>query len=307
MGYAHLCSVPFFLFKQNTMKQRITGHTELIGLIADPIRNSKSPMMHNTAFEALGLDYVYLAFEVDNASLKSAVQGLKAMKVRGFNVSMPVKGAIIQYLDRLSPAAKLCSAVNTVVNEDGKLMGYNTDGIGFMEACKDENMDIIGQKITVLGAGGAATAVCMQAALDGVREISIFNGKDAFWEKAMDNVRRINEHTACKAQCFSLDDTDALRREIEDSAMLVNATGCGFCQPVGPCLIPDASYLRKELMVFDVIYSPAETQLLVWAKEKGCRYSNGLEMMFFQGAASFKLWTGKDMPLDVVREVFKAE
>ena len=186
-------------------------------------------------------------------------------------------------------------------------MGYNTDGIGFMEACKDENMDIIGQKITVLGAGGAATAVCMQAALDGVREISIFNGKDAFWEKAMDNVRRINEHTACKAQCFSLDDTDALRREIEDSAMLVNATGCGFCQPVGPCLIPDASYLRKELMVFDVIYSPAETQLLVWAKEKGCRYSNGLEMMFFQGAAAFKLWTGKDMPLDVVREVFKAE
>ena len=145
------------------MKQRITGHTELIGLLADPIRNSKSPMMHNTAFEVLGLDYVYLVFEVDNSSLKSAVEGLKAMKVRGFNVSMPNKGAILQYLDRLSPAAKLCSAVNTVVNEDGKLMGYNTDGIGFMEACKDEQMDILGKKITVLGAGGAATAELRQA------------------------------------------------------------------------------------------------------------------------------------------------
>lgn len=287
------------------MKQRITGHTELIGLLADPIRNSKSPMMHNTAFEALGLDYVYLVFEVDNATLKSAVEGLKAMKVRGFNVSMPNKGAILQYLDRLSPAAKLCSAVNTVVNEDGKLMGYNTDGIGFMEACKDEQMDILGKKITVLGAGGAATAVCIQAALDGVKEISIFNGKDAFWEKALDNVRKINEHTACKAQCFPLEDTEALRREIADSAMLVNATGCGFCQPIGPCLIPDASYLRKDLMVFDVIYSPEETQLLAWAKEVGCKCSNGLDMMFFQGAAAFKLWTGKEMPLDVVREVFK--
>lgn len=287
------------------MSQRITGHTELIGLIANPIRNSKSPMMHNTAFEALGLDYAYLVFEVDNSALKEAVAGLRAMKVRGFNVSMPNKGPIMQYLDELTTAAKLCEAVNTVVNENGKLIGTNTDGLGFMLACKSQGMDIIGKKITLLGAGGAATAACMQAALDGVAEISIFNGNDSFMEHAYQNAERINRQTSCKAQVFCLEDTDALRREIESSVMLVNATGCGFCQPVGPCLIPDKSYLRSDLMVFDVIYSPMETQLLVWAKELGCKCSNGLEMMFHQGAAAFKLWTGKEMPLDVVREVFK--
>ena len=243
------------------MPQRITGHTELIGLIANPIRNSKSPMMHNTAFEALGLDYVYLVFEVDNSTLKATIDGLRAMKVRGFNVSMPNKGPVLQYLDELTPAAQLCQAVNTVVNEDGKLIGTNTDGLGFMLACKAQHMDIIGKKITLLGAGGAATAICMQAALDGVAEISIFNGKDAFWEHALQNAERINSQTNCRAQVFSLEDTDSLRREIEDSVMLVNATGCGFCQPVGPSLIPDKSYLRSDIMVFDIIYSTLESQL----------------------------------------------
>ena len=286
--------------------QRITGHTELIGLIANPIRNSKSPMMHNTAFEALGLDYVYLVFEVDNTTLRTTVEGLRAMKVRGFNVSMPNKRSILPLLDELTPSAQLCQAVNTVVNENGHLIGYNTDGIGFMKSCEAEGFDIIGKKITLFGAGGAATAVCMQAALDGVKEIAIFNANDDFWEQALQNAQRINEHTSCRAHVYDLSDTIALREQISDSVMLVNATGCGFCQPLGPCLLPDDSYLRQDLMVFDVIYSPGETQLLKWAKETGCRCSNGLEMMFHQGAAAFKLWTGKDMPIDVVRKVFEA-
>lgn len=293
--------IPFYAL----MAQRITGHTELIGLIANPIRNSKSPMMHNTAFEALGLDYAYLVFEVDNTTLEDTVKGLRAMKVRGFNVSMPNKGPVLQYLDELTPSARLCQAVNTVVNDGGRLIGTNTDGLGFMLACRAQGFDIVGKKITLLGAGGAATAICMQAALDGVAQISIFNGRDSFLEHAHENAARINEHTSCQAQVFCLDDPEALRREIDSSVMLVNATGCGFCQPVGPCLIPDKSFLRPDLMVFDIIYSPLETQLLQWAKELGCRCSNGLEMMFHQGAAAFKLWTGHDMPLDVVRKVFQ--
>lgn len=283
------------------MVQRITGHTELIGLIANPIRTSKSPMMHNTAFEALGLDYVYLVFEVDNSTLEDTVKGLRAMKVRGFNVSMPNKGHVIQYLDEITPSAQLCQAVNTVVNDNGKLIGTNTDGLGFMLACKDLSMDIIGKKITVLGAGGAATAVCMQAALDGVAEISIFNGNDKFFPNAVANADRINEKTSCKASAYYLEDTDKLRSEIESSDMLVNATGCGFGVPKGPCLIPDKSFIRKDLMVFDVVYSPEETALLSMAKEVGCRCSNGIPMMLHQGAAAFKLWTGKDMPLDAVQ------
>lgn len=287
------------------MAQRITGHTELIGLIANPIRNSKSPMMHNTAFEALGLDYVYLVFEVDNSTLEDAIKGLRALKVRGFNVSMPNKTAVMQYLDEILPAGQLCGAVNTVINDNGRLIGTNTDGLGFVNSCRKQGFDIFGKKITLIGAGGAATAVAMQSALDGVAEISIFNGNDPFWPKAEANAERLNAKTKCRAHAYRLEDTDALRREINDSVMLVNATGCGFCQPIGPCLIPDKSYLRPDLMVFDVIYTPAETQLLAWAKEMGCRHSNGLEMMFQQGAAAFKMWTGKDMPLDAVRRTFK--
>jgi len=284
------------------MVQRITGHTELIGLIANPIRTSKSPMMQNTAFEALGLDFVYLVFEVDNSTLKSAVEGLRALGAKGFNVSMPNKSEVIKYLDEISPEASLCGAVNTVVNRDGHLYGTNTDGKGFVLACAEKGFSLKGKKITLIGAGGAATAISMQCALDGVAEISIFNGNDKFMEKAIANAEKINANTSCKAKAFCLDDTDALRREIESSYLLANATGCGFGVPAGPCLIPDETYLRKDLKVVDIIYSPEKTHLLEMAEEVGCECMNGVRMMLHQGAAAFKLWTGKDMPLDKVKQ-----
>lgn len=282
------------------MVQRITGKTELIGLIANPIRTSKSPMMHNTAFEALGLDLVYMVFEVDNSNLQQAVEGLRALGAVGFNVSMPNKTEVMKYLDEITPEARMCGAVNTVVNRGGRLCGTNTDGKGFMLACAEKGFDIIGKKITLIGAGGAATAISMQAALDGVAEISIFNGNDRFMPAAIANADKINAGTSCKAAAFCLEDTDALRREIESSVLLVNATGCGFGVPAGPCLIPDASYLRPDLKVVDIIYSPEKTHLLEMAEEVGCENMNGVRMMLHQGAAAFKLWTGKDMPFGAV-------
>ena len=144
------------------MAERITGHTELIGLMAYPIRHSSSPAMHNEAFATLGLDYAYLAFEVDNSTLEDAVKGLRALKMVGSNVSMPNKTVVGQYLDELSPAAKMAGAVNTIVNDNGKLIGHITDGIGFMAALKDNNIDAIGKKMTIVGAGGAATAIEIQ-------------------------------------------------------------------------------------------------------------------------------------------------
>lgn len=285
------------------MPQRITGHTELIGLIANPIRHSKSPMMHNTAFEALGLDYAYLVFEVDQSTLKTAVEGLRALGVRGFNVSMPNKGPIMQYLDEILPAGRLCQAVNTVVNENGRLIGTSTDGEGYMMACKDQGIDIIGKKITLLGAGGAATAIAMQAGLDGVGEIAIFNRDDAFWSRAVENVEKLNTQTACRATVHRLEDTETLRRELADSVLLVNATSVGFGDQRGLCPIPDASLLRPELVVTDVIYSPEKTPLLEMAESLGCKTMNGIGMMIYQGAAAFKMWTGQDMPVDAVKAV----
>ena len=284
------------------MEKRITGHTELIGLMAYPIRHSSSPTMHNTAFAKLGLDYAYLAFEVDNVSLEGAIQGLRSLKLVGSNVSMPNKTVVHKYLDKLSPAAEMCGAVNTIVNEDGVLTGHITDGTGYMMSLKDNGVDVIGKKMTIVGAGGAATAIEIQAALDGVAEISIFNRKDEFWANAEETVRKINEKTNCKAALYDLEDLDKLKEEIATSYLFTNATGMGMKPLEGQTYIPDKSFLRPDLIVSDVVYYPRETELLRMAKEVGCKTMNGLGMMLFQGAAAFKMWTGQDMPIEYMKE-----
>lgn len=284
------------------MAERITGHTELIGLIATPIRHSSSPAMHNEAFAKLGLDYAYLAFEVGNDELEDTIKGFRAMKVRGCNVSMPNKTVVHKYLDGLSQAAELCGAVNTVVNDNGVLTGHITDGIGYMRALKDAGVDVIGKKMTIVGAGGAATAIEIQAALDGVKEISIFNRKDEFYKRAEQTVRDINEKTSCKATLYDLADLDKLKEEIATSYIFTNATGMGMKPLEGQTYIPDPSFLRPDLIVSDVVYAPRETELLRMAKEVGCKTLNGLGMMLFQGAAAFELWTGKEMPIEYMKE-----
>lgn len=285
------------------MAERITGHTELIGLIATPIRHSSSPAMHNEAFAKLGLDYAYLAFEVGEKELEGTIQGFRAMNVRGSNVSMPNKTIVHKYLDEVSEAAKLCGAVNTIVNDNGVLTGHITDGIGYMMGLKDAGVDVIGKKMTIVGAGGAATAIEIQAALDGVKEISIFNRRDGFWKRAQQTVKDINEKTNCKATLYDLEDLDKLKEEIADSYILTNATGVGMKPLEGQTYIPDKSFLREDLIVSDVVYSPRETALLKMAKEVGCKkVLNGLGMMLFQGAAAFELWTNQEMPIEYMKE-----
>ena len=225
------------------MEKRITGHTELLGLIATPIRHSKSPVMHNAACRALGLDYAYLAFDIQPDQLEDAVKGFKALNVRGWNVSMPYKTTIGQYLDHITPIAKMCGAINTVINDHGVLTGTITDGTGYMTALKDQGIDIIGKKMTIVGAGGAATAIVMQAALDGVKEISIFNIKDASWDRALENVEKINSQTQCKAQLFDLNDHETLRKEIKESIIFTNATNVGMGKLEGKMVLPDTCLL----------------------------------------------------------------
>ncbi len=285
------------------MAERITGHTELIGLFAYPIRHSGSPAMHNEAFAWLGLDYVYLAFEVDNDTLEDAIKGLRALKMVGANISMPNKIQVCKYMDKLSLAAELCGAVNTIVNENGVLTGHITDGTGFMRALNDNGIDVIGKKMTMVGSGGAASAIQVQAALDGVAEISVFNIRDKFWDKAEAMVKKINDKTDCKVTLYDLADLDKLKSEMADSYLFTNATGVGMKPMEGQTYIPDASFFRPELIVADIIYAPAETKLLSMAKAAGCKTMNGMGMLMFQGAASFELWTGKEMPIAHMKEV----
>ena len=279
-------------------KGAITGYTELVGLMAYPIRHSNSPAMQNEAFRAAGIDCIQLAFEVDNSTLEDAVKAIRALRMRGSNVSMPNKTVVGQYLDRLSPEAALIGSVNTIVNDNGVLTGYCTDGLGYMAALKYSGIDVKGKKLTIVGAGGAATAIQIQAALDGVAEISIFNVKDHFFEADEETVRKINAHTTCHAAIYDLQDHARLRQEIEDSFLLANATGLGMKPHEGETWLPDASYLRPGLVVTDTVYAPTMTRFLEMASEVGCRYMNGYGMMLFQGAAAFKLWTGKEMDIE---------
>jgi len=285
------------------MAERITGHTELIGLMAYPIRHSSSPAMQNEAFAKLGFDYAYLAFEVDADEIEDAVKAIRTLKMRGSNVSMPNKTIVGQYLDELSPAAELCGAVNTIVNDNGHLTGHITDGIGFMASLKDNGIDPIGKKMTICGCGGAATAIEIQAALDGVSEISIFNLKDSFWERGVETVRKINENTDCKAVLYDLNDSGLLKQEMDSSYLFVNATGAGMKPLEDVSVVPDISFFRPDLIVVDVPYSPLETKMRKMAKEAGCKTMNGLGMMLFQGSAAFELWTGKPMPIEYMKDI----
>lgn len=285
------------------MSERITGHTELLTLMAYPIRHSQSPAMHNEAAAYLGLDYAYLCFDVDQSNLGEAIAAMRALKVRGGNLSMPNKIAAIQYLDRLTPQAEMCGAVNTIINDDGVLTGHITDGIGYMRSLKDNGIDVTGKKITIVGCGGAGKAMMVQAALDGVAELSIFNRRDEFHQRGADTAAMLNEQTSCRTSFYDLEDLERLKAEIAGSVLLANATSLGMKPQEGLTYIPDASFLRPDLIVTDAIYSPDETELLRMARAAGCRTMNGRGMMLFQGAEAFRLWTGRDMPVEHMKQV----
>ncbi len=282
----------------------ITGHTKLTGLLGSPVAHSISPMMHNESFKYHNLDYVYLCFDVNTDNLKTAVEGLKTAGIHGFNLTMPNKNLMCELVDKITPAAKIIGAINTVLNDNGRLIGYNTDGVGYMQAVKDAGHDIIGKNMTLLGAGGAATAIAAQAALDGVASINIFSIKDQFFNRAMKMVDTINSTTTCKASLYDLADKTMLNESIANSQILTNGTSVGMAPNVDNCIITDENIFRPDLIVSDVIYNPKETKLLRIAKEHGCPVFNGLYMLLYQGAEAFKIWTGKEMPVEIVKEKY---
>lgn len=283
------------------MNNEIDGHTILTGLLGSPVSHSISPLMHNESFRQLDLNYIYLAFDVKTDKLQTAVEGLRALNVRGFNLTMPNKNEMCKLCDRLSPAAKISGAVNTVVNDNGILTGYTTDGIGYMQSLKEAGHNVIGKKMTLLGAGGASTAILVQAALDGVKEISVFNNRSSSFirmEKVIEELKTVSD---CEIHLYGYSDEKILRREISESILLTNGTSVGMAPHTDASIITDCSMFHKDLIVSDVIYNPRETKLLQMARNFGCSTLNGLYMLLFQGAEAFKLWTGKEMPVEMVK------
>ncbi|MCD7734344.1 MAG: quinate/shikimate dehydrogenase [Clostridiales bacterium] len=287
------------------MEIPITGHTGLIALLAHPAAHSKSPLMHNAAFRLLGLDYVYLAFDVDEPAIGDAVTAIRTFGMRGANLSMPNKQRVMEHLDEIAPEAQLAGAVNTIVNDGGYLTGHNTDGAGWARGVSDLGVSLPGEKITVLGTGGAAKAILAQAALSGVREIAVFNRRSPRWPQAEALTAQIQARTGCRVRLWELNNDDPvcrerLREEIQSSCLLSNATNVGMGRLAGQSCVPDGSFFYPGLAVTDAIYEPKETELLRLAREAGCRTQNGDRMVLYQGAEAFRYWTGQEMPVEQI-------
>lgn len=279
---------------------QIDSKTVLIGLFASPSAHSVSPIIHNNAFKKLGLNYAYLSFEVNKDNLKDAVKSIKTLKMRGVNLSMPNKKEVIQYLDEISETAKLSQSVNTIVNDNGILKGYSTDGKGFFKSLEEEKIFVKNKNITILGTGGASISIISQAVFEGVENIFVFK-RDKNWEEQKKILDNISDKTNCKIELYSLEDKNILKRKIEESILLINATNVGMKENIS--LIEDKSFFRKDLIVSDIIYNPTKTKLLQIAEKEGCKIVNGIGMLLYQGALSFELWTDKKMPVEYIKEI----
>ena len=287
------------------MERRISGHTGLLALIGSPVGHSGSPAMYNYSFEKLGLDYAYVAFDIKVEEVADAIAAMKTFKMRGCNVTMPCKTEVVKHMDELSPAAKIIGAVNTIVNDNGKLTGHMTDGEGFVKNLLDHGVDVKGKKITVAGGGGAATAIQVQCALDGAREISIFNIKDDFFARTLETAEKIRKAVpGCVVNVYDIADTAKMTEEIQSSDIFSNATFVGMKPMDDKSVVKDLSAFHPDLVVADAVYNPIETKLLREAKEAGCKCVGGKGMLLWQGVAAFKLYTGMDMPVDEVKALY---
>ena len=277
---------------------KIDGYTRLAAVVANPIKHSISPFIHNSAFEATNTNGVYLAWEVDATELAETVANIRRYQMYGINLSMPYKEQVIPYLDQLSEEVCLIGAVNTVVNREGTLIGYNTDGKGFFKSLP--SFKISRKRLVLLGAGGAAKAILAQAILDGVSQISVFV-RSSSMEKTRPYLEKIQNATGFRVDLFALEDVQDLQDSITQADLLVNATSVGMDGSSQP--IPTSIVLPEKLLVADVIYQPFETPFLKWARNQGNQSINGLGMLLYQAAEAFELWTGKEMPTDQIWEL----
>ncbi len=287
------------------MEKRISGHTRLLALIGSPVSHSASPLMYNYSFERLGLDYAYVAFDVKEQEVKKALEAMRLFHMRGMNVTMPCKVEAAKHMDKLSPAAQIIGAVNTIVNEDGCLTGYMTDGEGFVNNLKDHGVSVAGKKLIIAGGGGAATAIQVQCALDGAKELVIFNKRDGFWQRTLEMAERIKTAVPdCNIHVHDIDDIEKMTVEMTDGDIFVNATVVGMKPMETESVVKDLSALRPGLVVADIVYNPEETKLLRDAKEAGCTCIGGKGMLLWQGVSAFRLFTGEEMPVEEVKEKF---
>lgn len=268
---------------------RPDAKTRLCGIIGNPVEHSLSPAMHNAAFEKLGLNYAYLAFRVED--VEGAIRGVRALGLRGLSVTVPHKVTVIPFLDEIDPVAKSIGAVNTVVNDDGRLKGYNTDWTGFVRSL-EAHVPAAGRQIALLGAGGAARAIAFGLREKGAKLIILNRTEE------IEMARSLAAEIGCPYG--DLKQLDA----ITGADVVVNATSLGMA-PLQDRTVTDSANLRREQTVVDIVYNPMETRFLREARARGCRTVPGYEMLLLQGVTQFELWTGKSAPVDLMRSILQ--
>jgi shikimate dehydrogenase len=272
------------------------SHTVLYGVIGDPIRHSRSPAMLNRAFRETGVNGVYAAFHVHPDRLGEAVAGVRALGFRGLNVTIPHKVQVMAYLDEVDEGARSVGAVNTIVNEGGRLIGYNTDGIGYVRSLQEEAEPYIsGKKILVLGAGGAARGILWALNREQPSALWLANRT---WEKARELTESFDGGPASRVSAIRADE---LRDACAEADIVVNTTSVGMSPNVSDTPI-DPSWLKPGSVASDLIYNPLTTAFLRLAQERGCRIHGGLGMFVYQGAYAFEYWTGLPAPVAAMRE-----
>lgn len=290
------------------MEKRITGTTKLFAVIGSPVSHSASPALQNFGLRECGVYGAYLAFDIKEDEVADFTKTMRLLDIQGCNVTMPDKTAAAQNMDELSPASELIGAVNTIVNRNGKLYGHITDGEGFVANLNDHGVDVKDKDIVIFGAGGAATAILVQCALDGAKSITVFNPRDSFYERAEKLHEKVREKVpACRIELYDLDAKDVMREKLDAADILVNGTMLGMKPKEDTTVITDTDMFHEGLVVADAVYNPEETRLLREAKEHGCIPIPGKGMLLWQGVASFKLFTGKDMPIEGAKKLFFGE
>ncbi|MFC1691335.1 shikimate dehydrogenase [Nanoarchaeota archaeon] len=279
---------------------KLTSKTKICAVIGDPIEHSMSPVIHNAAFHATKLDFAYVAFQVTN--LNFAIMGMRALGIRGFSVTLPHKIDAMNYVDKLDPVAKNIGAINTIVNDNGTLIGYNTDGDGALKAI-EEKTKLDNKKILILGAGGAARAIALTIAMKRKPEqITILNRE---MKKAENLIRDVKKAVKINAKADHFTDQN-IKDETSKADIIINTTPIGMSPRKNLTPIPNF-WIPPGKVVFDIIYNPMETKLLNEAKEKGCKVISGIEMFINQAAEQFKLFTGKPAPKEIMRKTVLAE
>lgn len=279
----------------------ITGKTNVVGIIGDPVKHSLSPLMHNAAFKHLGLDYIYVPYHVPPNSLKNSITGAKALNINGLNVTIPHKTEVIKYIDSLDKPAEMIGAVNTIKFENNKAEGYNTDGIGAVKSI-EEVSSIKDKKVVILGAGGAARAISFQMFIDGAESLIIANRTPENASKLQnDLIEKLNAHVK------TVDLGEELKKELEDADILINTTPIGMYPNVDQKSVVKAEMMCEDLICNDIVYNPLKTGLLKEAEKAGAKTISGIKMLIYQGIESFKIWTGVYPPLEIFENAIKIE